>query len=614
MVDGTGTTTYIDDGNGDVTTQEFVAGSGTGLANQTVGYNYYSTGTLLGVVYPSYTGTSNPTVNYTYDATGQMASVTDWSNKEITFSHDQDNNETAQNNDVTGGSGTSQLQLTYDAADQNTGSSINFQGVGAPGEETSGEPGLTALRAASAKSAAEATPGACSWPWTISDNFNNAQAPRNPDGQLMGDYQTVTTSCGTPENLDEQNQSDDAAGRLVYQSGTPQGSAPNNFVYLGAGDPTELAGHTQTVDDDGEVTSGTAGGTVNSYSYDTLGDRTSFAVTGGSTTTYAYDQLGQMTSETGGPSANYYSYNGDGLQASEGPSAASISAQLTWSTDEGSVPLLLSDGTNDYVYGPSDTPVEQFNITTAPSSSNPTFINFVPSDSFIVDTGSDGNLYNFYEYSAYGSPQAGWSGPSPNSFGYAGQYLDPSGLYDLRARYLDPATAVFTTLDPDLSQTDQPYEYAGDDPVNRTDPSGESALGCVAGAGLGGVLAGPVGAGVGGWLGGCGSSPWTNPFDYIQSVQWTVAEENPPQPCPTGLRLLITPTSWGRFSYPGIEPLAWHEVVNLAGTQADTPTMHDQFDCHWYFVRLAAPRKPTWDIETWRPDLGLVGFEQNSCN
>jgi hypothetical protein len=58
-------------------------------------------------------------------------------------------------------------------------------------------------------------------------------------------------------------------------------------------------------------------------------------------------------------------------------------------------------------------------------------------------------------------------------------------------------------------------------------------------------------------------------------------------------------------------------VVDLAGSRANTPTMHDQFDCHWFVVRLpvvGAPRKPTWDIETWRPDIGVVGFIENSCN
>jgi hypothetical protein len=44
------------------------------------------------------------------------------------------------------------------------------------------------------------------------------------------------------------------------------------------------------------------------------------------------------------------------------------------------------------------------------------------------------------------------------------------------ARWYDPATAQFTTVDPDVASTGQPYSYAGDDPVNEEDPSGEVPL------------------------------------------------------------------------------------------------------------------------------------------
>ncbi len=49
----------------------------------------------------------------------------------------------------------------------------------------------------------------------------------------------------------------------------------------------------------------------------------------------------------------------------------------------------------------------------------------------------------------------------------------PSGLYDMRARWYDPETDAFTSVDPELSSTNQPYQYAGEDPVNGIDPSGE---------------------------------------------------------------------------------------------------------------------------------------------
>ena len=63
-------------------------------------------------------------------------------------------------------------------------------------------------------------------------------------------------------------------------------------------------------------------------------------------------------------------------------------------------------------------------------------------------------------------------------FGYAGAYTDAeSGLQYLRARYYDPQTAQFLTRDPLLPQTGQAYGYAGQSPLNATDPRG---LGCFA--------------------------------------------------------------------------------------------------------------------------------------
>ncbi len=60
-----------------------------------------------------------------------------------------------------------------------------------------------------------------------------------------------------------------------------------------------------------------------------------------------------------------------------------------------------------------------------------------------------------------------------NPFLFAGQYLDPtSGLYYMRARWYDPATAQFLTVDPLVAVTGQPYAYVGGDPVNAVDAWG----------------------------------------------------------------------------------------------------------------------------------------------
>jgi hypothetical protein len=39
-------------------------------------------------------------------------------------------------------------------------------------------------------------------------------------------------------------------------------------------------------------------------------------------------------------------------------------------------------------------------------------------------------------------------------------------------RYYDPATGQFVSVDPMVNETNQPYAYAGDDPVNGVDPMG----------------------------------------------------------------------------------------------------------------------------------------------
>ncbi len=74
------------------------------------------------------------------------------------------------------------------------------------------------------------------------------------------------------------------------------------------------------------------------------------------------------------------------------------------------------------------------------------------------------------------------SGTTPNEWRYEGeQYDQGSGLYDLRARWMDPGVGRFTSRDTfSGTQTDpislHPYLYTEDDPVNRTDPSGRDSL------------------------------------------------------------------------------------------------------------------------------------------
>jgi RHS repeat-associated protein len=78
---------------------------------------------------------------------------------------------------------------------------------------------------------------------------------------------------------------------------------------------------------------------------------------------------------------------------------------------------------------------------------------------------------------------------SPSSTGELARRSHRSRVTCRVHRYYDPTTGQFLTVDPLVAQTNQPFSYANDDPVNGSDPSGlhdcgwTDPEGCVANAG-----------------------------------------------------------------------------------------------------------------------------------
>lgn len=65
----------------------------------------------------------------------------------------------------------------------------------------------------------------------------------------------------------------------------------------------------------------------------------------------------------------------------------------------------------------------------------------------------------------YGQPTH--SGTATTNLQFSGQYTDPeTSLNYLRARYYDPTTTQFLTIDPQLAQTGTPYAYVTGNPLN----------------------------------------------------------------------------------------------------------------------------------------------------
>ncbi len=101
----------------------------------------------------------------------------------------------------------------------------------------------------------------------------------------------------------------------------------------------------------------------------------------------------------------------------------------------------------------------------------------ISSSSIFGLTDSNSTLVSTYAYDPYGNLTSS-TGSVANPWRFAGGYFDSStGLYKFGTRYYDAAIGRWTQQDPLRGHLDDPtslnrYVYAGDDPVNLTDPSG----------------------------------------------------------------------------------------------------------------------------------------------
>jgi RHS repeat-associated protein len=164
------------------------------------------------------------------------------------------------------------------------------------------------------------------------------------------------------------------------------------------------------------------------------------------------------------PSSATYAYNGDGLRMNK--SSGGVTQQFGWDTNE-SIPELLGDGSATYIYGPDGLPIEQI---TSGGQVSYYFHDSLGSTRLLLD--STGTIAASYSYGAYGATVSS-TGTTSTPLEFSGAYEDSeSGLYYLINRYYDATTGQFLSIDPDLSTTGQPFEYADDDPINEVDPNG----------------------------------------------------------------------------------------------------------------------------------------------
>lgn len=108
---------------------------------------------------------------------------------------------------------------------------------------------------------------------------------------------------------------------------------------------------------------------------------------------------------------------------------------------------------------------------------------------------ASGTVTDTYTYDAFGIQIASTGANTPNNYRYAGERWDPElGMYYLRARYYNPQIGRFWTMDTFEGKNEDPvslhkYLYAGTNPVNYSDPSGNYGLAVDLGRKVHGFLA-----------------------------------------------------------------------------------------------------------------------------
>ncbi|MBU6496546.1 MAG: hypothetical protein KGR42_09100, partial [Acidobacteria bacterium] len=239
--------------------------------------------------------------------------------------------------------------------------------------------------------------------------------------------------------------------------------------------PTGASG---TYDHASEITSSTLGGTSTTYSYDAAGNRVGSLVSG-TTSTAQYNGANQLTyyNDTVAGTQQYLSmqYNGLGLRSASTlvNSSGTTYQTYVWNSLP-SEPQLLRDSTYAYLYDGSYSPFAEVNL----SSGAVTYLLHDALGSVRGVVNSSGALVGSTSYSAWGQPTSSLSSSTP--FGFAGSYVDATGLEYLINRYYEGATGQFFNVDPLVRTSRAPYVYAGDNPSNSIDPTGKLSEGyCV---------------------------------------------------------------------------------------------------------------------------------------
>jgi RHS repeat-associated protein len=194
----------------------------------------------------------------------------------------------------------------------------------------------------------------------------------------------------------------------------------------------------------------------------------------------AVDVIIDVTGYVTAPTATYsYAYDGDGLRRTKtwyGITATyrySLAEALSMPIEENVFGGLLR---TSYLYGPNGLPIEQI-TELAGSVTSQVWFHHDQLGSTRLLTDQTGDPRTTYSFDPYGNTATTDTNPAQPTvttpLQYAGQFTDTeTGYQYLRNRYYDPTTGQFLSRDPINVATRSAYGYAGNSPLNFSDPAG----------------------------------------------------------------------------------------------------------------------------------------------
>jgi RHS repeat-associated protein len=442
MTDASGSTAYAYDGRNRLVQKTRIFG-GTSFTSS-LNYNYDVNGNLTNILSSDPNGVS---VGYEYDALNRLSAVNDAKLGRTAYSYDDIGNLQGSlypNSITTIHEYDSLNRLTNMASDRLLTPIANYAyTVGAAGNR---------LTATETLAASALNPQ----PRTINRVYSYDNLYRLT-GETIGG-----TSYTSPQPLTYSY--DPVGNRLTRGAPLPLPLSPQSFSY----DPNDRL-NTDTYDNNGNTLVGAGFGQAQSDQYD-FENRLVTRHTSLATIAIAYDGDGNRVRKTVTTATNSVTtcFVVDDLN----PSGY---AQVL----EEHVSLNSGPSSLDRVYTYGHTLISQDRV--AGASWHASFYGYDGHNNVRYLTDINGQVTDTYDYDAFGNLIA-QTGSTPNNYLFTGEQYDPDlGLYYLRARYHNPDTGRFWSMDSFEGFGEDPssmhkYNYCGANPINAYDPSGNFSL------------------------------------------------------------------------------------------------------------------------------------------